>query len=102
MHVEIFPKQMLVEFGIIDMNHAGLGKSRQHLVCTLSSIISTCFQGGGTESRMEAGEAVPGFIDDHLDAFGMRSLDDRRQVIAETIVGATGEYERLGIGMFFD
>jgi hypothetical protein len=49
---------------------------------------------------MEAREAVPGFVDDDLDPFRMRRLDDRREVVAQAVVGAGGQDQGLGVRMF--
>ena len=46
-----------------------------------------------------AREAIPGFVDDHLDAALVRRLDDGRQVVAQPIVGAGSEDERLRVGV---
>jgi len=56
----------------------------------------------GAELRVKAREAVPGLVDDHFDAFFMRRLDDRREVVAQAVVGAGGEDQRLRVRMFFD
>src|SRR2546427_423910 len=46
---------------------------------------------------MKAREPVPGFVHDHLDAFRVRGLDDGREVVAQPVVGAGGENDRLGV-----
>ena len=49
---------------------------------------------------MEAREAVPGFVDDYLDALRVRRLDDRREVVAQPVVGARGQDQGLRIRVF--
>jgi hypothetical protein len=51
---------------------------------------------------MEAREAVPGLVDDDLDTLLVRGLDDRREVVAQSVVGARGQDQRLGIRVFFN
>ena len=102
MHVEVLAKEMLAEAGIVDVDHRGLRKGREHLVRRLGGVVGAGFQRGRTELGMEAGEAVPGFVDDHLDAARVRRRDDRREIVAQAVIGAGGEDQRLRIGVFLD
>ena len=51
---------------------------------------------------MEARVAVPGFVDDHLDARGVRRLDDGLELVAQAVVGARGEDQHARIRMLRD
>ena len=99
MHIEIFAEQMAVKIRVVDMNHAGLRKRRQHLVGGLRGVIRATLQRGGAQRRVKARAAIPGFVHNHLDAARMRRLDNRRQVITKTIIGARGQNQRLGLRM---
>ena len=79
------------------MDHRGLGERREHLVRALRGVIRPSLERSGPERRMEAREPVPGFVHDHLDAFRVRRLDDGREVVAQPVVGAGGENDRLGV-----
>ena len=57
---------------------------------------------GGAELGMEAGEAVPGLVDDHLDAALVRRLDDRREVVAQAVIGAGRQDQGLGVRVLVD
>src|SRR5687768_7713969 len=93
---------MLVELGIIDVDHAGLRECRQHFVRALGSVVRARLQCGRTESGVKAGKPVPCFVDYNLDALGMRCLNNGAQIVPQAIISTTGEYKRLCIGMFFD
>ena len=84
------------------MDHARLRERRQHLVRALRRVVGAGFERGRAERGMEAREAVPGLVDDHLDALGVRRLDDGREVVAQAVVGARGEDQRLRIRVFVD
>jgi len=101
-HVEVLAEQVLTEPRIVDVDHGGLRERGEHLVRRLGGVIRAGLERRGPELGMEAREAVPGLVDDHLDALCVRRLDDRREVVAQAIVGAGGEDQRLSIGVLVD
>ena len=102
MHVEVFAEQVLAEVGVVHVDHRSLRERREHFVGRLRGVVGAGFERGRAEPGMEAREAVPGFVDDHLDAALVRRLDDGRQVVAQPIVGAGSEDERLRVGVLAD
>ena len=101
-HVEVLAEQVLVEVRVVHVDHARLRERRQHLVGRLRRVVGAGLERGRPERGVEAREAVPGLVDDHLDALGVRRLDDRRQVVAQAVVGARGEDQRLGVRVRLD
>ena len=65
----------------------------------LRRVVGAGLERGRAELGVEAGEAVPGLVDDDLDAALVRRLDDRREVVAQAVVGARGEDQRLRVGV---
>ncbi|KDB51540.1 hypothetical protein X805_29180 [Sphaerotilus natans subsp. natans DSM 6575] len=101
-HVEVLPEQVLVEAGVVHMDHAGLREGREHLVRALGDIVGAGLQRGRAQRGMEARVPVPGLVDDHLDAGGVGGRDDRRQVVAQAVVGAARQDQHPGLRMVLD
>ena len=56
-------KMCSLKSGIVDMDHAGLRKRRQHFVRALGRVVGARLQRGRPERGVEAREAVPGLVD---------------------------------------
>ena len=85
MHVEVLAEQVLAErrslTWIIDAC-----ENADSTLCVDCGVVGAGLERGGAEIGMEAREAVPGLVDDHLDAALVRRVDDRRQVVAQAVV----------------
>ena len=101
MHIEIFAKTMRIEGRIIDMNHRRLRQGRENFVGALRGIVGAAFERRRAKRRVESGMSEPGFVNNYLDAFGVRGSNNRCQIVAQTVIGARGQYQRLGIRIIF-
>ncbi|OQA08032.1 MAG: hypothetical protein BWY66_01167 [bacterium ADurb.Bin374] len=98
-HVEVFHEEVLdpLEIRIVHMDHRRLAERAHRLVGRLGRVVGAGLHRAGEEIGVEHRVAVPGLVDDDLDAAPMRLLDDVGDVVGEAVVGAVGQDQRLHV-----
>jgi hypothetical protein len=71
-------------------------------VGALRGIIRSRLERGGSEGGVESCKTVPGFVHDQLNANRVCRFNNWAQIVTQAVVGATGQNQRLRVGMMLD